>query len=144
MKQSMGQTFQMNFIIIFFVVTFLFILAFISYMKSFRLNSGIAKSIEIHEGFNDLAKEDIAKYLTGYGYKVSTTKTPKCPVKNEKTAKNDGQNDFRYCIYEYEKNDDGYFKYGIVTYIYLDIPLVNEFLALPVYSETEKIYEFNV
>ena len=144
MKKSMGQVIQLNFVIIFFVVTFVFIIAFISYMKSFRLNSGIAKSIEIHEGFNDLAIDDIAKYLTGYGYRVSTSQTPGCPEKKGVKAKDNVPDDFRYCIYEYKKNDDGYFRYGIITYIYLDVPVISDFFALPVYSETEKIYEFNV
>lgn len=34
------------------------------------------------------------------------------------------------------------FKYGIITYIYIDLPMINE-LRIPIYSETEKIYDFS-
>lgn len=148
MKQSIGNTFLLNFVIIFFVVTFAFVLGILSYMKAFRINSGIANAIENHEGYNRLAKAEIERYLTGYGYRVDPDGLSKCPEKNNRRAiraagDSSGQN-HRYCIYEYAKNKDGYFKYGIITYIYIDLPVINQALAIPIYSETEKIYEFSV
>lgn len=148
MKQSIGNTFLLNFVIVFFVVTFAFILGIMSYMKAFRVNSGIANAIENHEGYNKLAKAEINRYLAGYGYRIDNSGIAKCPKKNghsaiSAAADNTAQN-YRYCIYEYKKTNDRYFKYGIITYIYLDLPIVNQAMAIPIYSETEKIYEFNV
>ena len=51
-----------------------------------------------------------------------------------------------YCIYEYDYYQNGsvktrYFNYGVLTYIFLDLPFGFD-LKLPVYSETEKIFHF--
>lgn len=148
MKQSIGTTVLLNFIIIFFVVTFAFVLGIMSYMKAFRINSNIANAIENHEGYNRLAKAEIERYLEGYGYRKDPTGLTNCPRKNGRTAiraagDTTGQN-HRYCIYEYARDKERYFKYGIITYIYIDLPVVNRALAIPIYSETEKIYEFNI
>lgn len=145
MKQSIGTSFLLNFIIIFIVVTFAFIIGIMNYMKAFKVNSGISNAIENHEGYNKLAKEDISNFLTSYGYRRNSSK--KCPSKNGISALNIAYGDstsksFPYCIYEYKKNKDGYFYYGITTYIYLDIPIINQYLAIPVYTETEKIFEY--
>lgn len=45
------------------------------------------------------------------------------------------------CIKESDKVMTS-FKYGIITYIYIDLPMINE-LRIPIYSETEKIYDFS-
>ena len=148
MKQSIGNTYLIYFVSIFFVVAITFIVGILNYMKAFRINSGIANALENFEGYNNLSKVEIDRYLNGYGYRIDATGNANCPVKNSLqaiSAYNDstGQN-HRYCIYEYNKNSDGYFKYGIITYIYIDLPVINESLAIPIYSETEKIYEFSV
>lgn len=147
MKQSIGTTFMLNYIILFFVVTFVFILGIMSYMKAFRLNSRIANAIENHEGYNKLAKDEITSALESYGYRYNEKGNKNCPIKNGKkaigAAADNSSQKHRYCIYEYNKKA-GYFKYGIITYIYLDLPVVGGTFAVPVYSETEKIYEFNV
>lgn len=142
MKQSIGSTFLLNFIVIFIILMFAFLLAIMSYMKAFKINSGISNAIENNEGYNSLAQTDITRFLTGFGYRIDRAGSRTCPRKN-------GQNaiqvqGFRYCIYEYPTNREGYFKYGIITYIYFDIPIINQVAALPVYTETEKIYEFKV
>lgn len=148
MKQSIGTTYLLNFVIIFFVITFAFIMGIMSYMKAFRINSAIANAIENNEGYNRLAKAEIDRYLTGLGYRVDATGRANCPVRNSASAiqayNDSSTQNHRYCIYEYNANRDGYFKYGIITYIYLDLPIINQALAVPVYSETEKIYEFSV
>lgn len=144
MKQSIGQSFILYFIIIFFVVTMVFILAFMSYMKAFRLNSGIAKALETYEGLNLYSAEEIARILTAYGYRISVDDRPRCPDKNGIGPQEISHNGVNYCLYEYPMDPNTrYQRYGIITYIYIDIPIVSKFLALPVYSETEKIYRFH-
>jgi hypothetical protein len=46
------------------------------------------------------------------------------------------------CVYE-SKIKDGYFNYGVVTYIYMDIPVIGGTFKIPVYSESERIFKFS-
>ena len=139
MKQSIGLTYTLNFIIVFIVITFAFLFGIMSYYKAFKVNSRISNAIENHEGYNLLSKKEIDNDLTSLGYR-SGAET--CPVRNGIQSITD--NNFAICVYEYPKDaSTGYFRYGIVTYIYLDVPIIGQTLKLPVYTETEKIYEFS-
>ncbi|MDD3340653.1 MAG: hypothetical protein PHN72_00410 [Bacilli bacterium] len=140
MKQSIGSTFVINFIVIFIVVMFAFLLGIMSYMKGFKVNSYIGNAIENNEGYNALATKEINRVLNGLGYKIDGTGASGCPVKKGARAINKGQN-YRYCVYEYAKKN-GYIKYGVITYISVDVPVVAQTISLPVYSETDRIYEF--
>ena len=53
----------------------------------------------------------------------------------------DGIN-YPICIYESELKD-GYFNYGVTTYISLDLPVINQNIMIPVYSESERIFKFS-
>lgn len=142
MKQSIGLTYMLNFIIIFIVITFAFLFGIMSYYKAFKVNSRISNAIENHEGYNSLASKEIDNVLNTLGYIKGKVD---CPTRNYKgkpyTA--NVKNDFAICVYEYPVNSSGYFRYGIVTYISIDVPIINKNLKIPVYTETEKIYKFN-
>ena len=137
MKQSIGTTFMLNFIIVFIVVTFAFLSATLSYMKAFKVNTKIANAIEKFEGYNSLAKSEINTYLDTIGYLRGKAN---CPKKNDVDAYiNDGN--FNYCVYDYGIDKNNYRKFGIITYINVDLPIVGNF-KLKVYSETEKMYYY--
>lgn len=146
MKQAIGSIPMYNIIIIFIVITFGFLSATLSYMKAFKVNGRIAKSLENHEGYNILSNEEIANTLTSIGYRIADPNTIECPKKNGKLVSAIAGKQHYYCLYDngYYKNgktDTRYFNYGIVTYIFVDLPLGIQF-KLPVYSETEKIFHF--
>jgi len=149
MKQSIGTTYVIAFVVIFLAVTFAFLLGIMSYMKAFKINSGMLNAIENNEGYNRLAQAEITRHLQNAGYRVDSNNT-RCPEKNGVRAQTvpyggTRDNTYRYCIYEYPpKGDTRYFRYGVTTYISLSIPVVGDFLELPVYTESEKIYEFPV
>ncbi len=145
MRQAIGSTFLYNVIIIFIVITFCFLAATLSYMKSYKMNGKIANLLEKYEGYNTLSAAEIETSLSNLGYRISKDGNISCSERkhNGKTyspIKEFGTN-YKYCIYEYPKKD-GYFTYGIVTYIYMDIPIASGTFSLPVYAETERIYEF--
>lgn len=143
MKQSIGLTYTLNFVIIFIVITFAFLFGIMSYYKAFKVNSRISNAIENHEGYNTLSSEEIDKVLGTLGYRSEKVSCPTRTYKN-KVYNSVSTNDYAICVYEYlPVNSSGYFRYGIVTYIYLDIPIIGKTLKLPVYSETEKIYKFS-
>ena len=145
MRQAIGSVPMYNIIIVFIVITFGFLSATLSYMKAFKVNGRIAKALENHEGYNILSDLEITNTLTSIGYRIASPDSFVCPTKNGKeavTALTGGTKNHYYCIYEYDSKN-GYITYGIVTYVFIDIPLVGGKFRLPVYSETDAIFEFS-
>ena len=144
MKQSLLLTYTLNFVILFIVITFAFLFGIMSYYKAFKVNSRISNAIENNEGYNSLSIAEINDVLGALGYQRGNVK---CPTRRHKGIEyspvTSSSNNFAICIYEYPVNDSGYFRYGIVTYISLDVPVIGQTVKLPVYSETEKIYKFS-
>ena len=149
MRQAIGSVPMYNIIIVFIVITFGFLSATLSYMKAFKVNGRIAKALENYEGYNILSDKEITNTLTSLGYRIASPDSFTCPVKNGKdavTALNGGTKNHYYCIYEYDYYQNNniktrYFNYGIITYIFLDLPFGFD-IQIPVYSETEKIFHF--
>ncbi|MBE6159632.1 MAG: hypothetical protein E7157_01135 [Lactobacillales bacterium] len=146
MKQGVGMSFTINLIVIFIVVTFAFLVATLNYYKAYKVNNAISDSIEKYEGYNDLAITEINRKLTTLGYvnnKKGCDKNSKYGtlVKTDVTSE---QSNFSYCVYEQDTNDDtGKFKYVIITYLNMNIPIINATLNLPVKTTTEPIYYFS-
>ena len=139
MKEAIGSVPLYNFIIIFIIVTFSFLSATLSYMKAFKVNSNIAKQLERYEGYNTNSKKEIDIVLSSIGYR--SIKGINCPKKNGVKAVNLNTN-YPICIYESKLKSNNYFSYGILTYIFLDIPVISKTVKIPVYLESEKIYKF--
>lgn len=135
MKQSIGTTFMLNIIIVFLVVTFALLSATLSYYKAYKINNRIEGSIEKYEGYNNLSKPDIEKILKTLGYNPKTS----CPATRNGASNISSSED--YCIYL--RNTKGYDYYTVVTYLNMEIPVIGQFLKIPVVSETEKIYVFS-
>ena len=154
MKQSKGIIPLYNIMIVFVLITFGFIAATLSYMKAFKVNGRIAQAIEDNEGYNSLAIQEIDEQLGTIGYRVGGIDESACPIKKKDGREAQGQqiiagDNYTYCLYEwpYYVNGDEtsrYFTYGILTYIFIDIPVTGGTFKIPVYSETEKIFEFSL
>lgn len=141
MKQGIGFSFTINIIAIFIVVTFAFLVSTLNYYKAYKVNNAISNSIEKYEGYNDLAIKEIDSKLTSLGYVNGSTK---CKNKSEYGTLIENNSKHSYCIYEQSKNDEtGKFKYVIITYLNMNIPIINTTLNLPVKTTTEPIYYFS-
>lgn len=144
MKQSIGLTYTLNFVILFIVITFAFLFGIMSYYKAFKVNSRIANAIENHEGYNSLSIVEINNVLESLGYlKGSANCSIRKGVNPIAGTSGDSISNYSICLYEQPITNDNYFRYGIVTYISIDIPIIGQTLKIPVYTETEKIYEFS-
>lgn len=117
-----------------------------SYYKAFKVNNRVISTIEKYEGYNDLAREEIGQTLDIIGY----TRDPdqKCPSRSGVPAMKNGDLPYNICVYYYpddtskkEKNNV-YYNYSVVSYIYVDIPLLDRF-KLPVHTKAERIYRFS-
>lgn len=151
MREGIGSVVLYNIIIVFIVITFGFLSATLSYMKAFKVNGKIANCLEKYEGYNWLSDREIAQVLNTIGYRTGTANC-EARTHNGVTYQPVAAGTYKrhdYCIYEYmnKGNGDykrGYFSYGILTYINMDIPLIGGTFRLPVYSETETIFKFSL
>ena len=149
MRQSLGEWFTYNIIIIFILIVFGLLSATLSYYKAFKMNSSILYTIDKYEGYNSLSEEEIERNLTTMGY---TAGSGTCPVRGGLKGINHTDKHF-YCVYYIEddtahgekngntENKPLYYNYSVVTYIYIDLPLLDVF-KVPVYTKGERIYNF--
>lgn len=170
MKQSIGTTYLLNIIFIFIVIVFAFLSATLSYYKAYKVNTRILNAIEEYEGYNGNAQQEINQILGGIGYTRGNSSGCKSEkVKNgvkgilvsgdtlSSTTTGDIVYDtnlqaeqYDYCIYLYKdttrtgtSNDSRYYySYGVITYMHMNLPIVNQVIKIPVFTRTEKIYKF--
>lgn len=146
MKEALTSTTIINIVLIFMVIVFAFIFGIIAYYKAFKVNKSMLAIIEKYEGYNDLSEKEIGEFLNNAGYALFGDANVNCPVK-------DGQppievnSDYKYCIYYFDHDTDDlgdtYYSYGVITYIKLDLPIVNLFVRIPLYSKSNRIYRFS-
>lgn len=152
MREAIGHVPLYTIIMIFIVITFGFLSATLTYYKAFKLNSKIAYQLEKFEGYNSESIAAINENLQSLGYRVGAL-SGDCPKKdmNGNLKSTYKMKNYPVCIYEsnvaYASNKkskyrERYFKFGIVTYIYLDIPLIGGTFKLPVYTESERIFKY--
>ena len=141
MSTSIGHTFLYNLIILFIIIIFAFLSGTLSYYKAFKVNNRIVYIIEKYEGYNEFAKTQIDTLLSNLGYSVEN---PNCKTDYKKMYLVDNfEYNYKYCVYIEEENPakDQYFTYGVLTYMQIDLPLIN-MLNIPIFTRTNQIYKF--
>lgn len=160
MRQSIGSTATFNIIFIFIIIVFGVLCATLSYYKAFVTNSHILASIDKFEGYNALSIAEINTYLDSIGYKrgsancAETRNNIPLVGTNGDEYNADQDTDYAYCVYYYsddrgeasrdEENGNEepiYYNYSVVTYIYIDLPMIDNF-RIPVHTKGERIYNF--
>lgn len=134
MKQAIGATQIINYVIVFIVITFGFLIATLSYMKAFKVNSVISNSIEKFEGYNEYSDKEIRNNLKTIGYRTGTF-----------NCGEDGSSisGFHACVKRIGNTNTGnYIRYKITTFIEFG-PILGQHFEIPVRSQTEKIYVFS-
>lgn len=150
MRESIGYTYTLNIVIIFILIAFAILMAIMSYSKAFKINNRIMNEIEKCEGYNTCAVNEINRILSSYGYSGATVN---CPERDDVKAMT-SLNNFEMCVYyentenksdnvfnRYLDNGDHKYRYGVLTFYHVDLPLINRF-RLPVYTRTNWIYDF--
>ncbi len=151
MNDSVGSVALYNIVFIFLIITFAILAGTLSYSKAFRVGTRVITALETYDGYNDLSRQEIDRVMKGFGYKVADeTISRKCPTK-EGVKAIQSESDLKrqtyfYCVYEFkdkpsDPNDRNY-HWGVVTYIYIDIPLVGDLLELPLYATSDSFYRF--
>lgn len=153
MKESFGNAFIVNFVIVFVGIFIFFFAGSMSYTKAFKVKNRIINIIEEHEKYvnNEEFKTEINNYLKEAGYRVTASST--CPnnrnggkVVNGANGNSNVINDYQYCIYEFTDTDseNNYKYYGVQTYMYFDVPIIGETITIPVYGETKVLGRFTI
>lgn len=140
MRGPIAYTFLFNLVMIFVLIIFAFMAGTMSYYKAFKVNNNIVHNIEKLEGFNEDSKLYIERFLGSISYKSGGIK---CAEKyRDMFLVYEGQ-DYSYCIYIDNKSPKtgDYYKYGVLTYMEIDLPLVN-LINFKIFTRTNSIYKF--
>ena len=149
MRQSIGEWFTYNIIIIFILIVFGLLAATLSYYKAFKVNSMILYSIDKFEGYHDKTRNEIESYLGSIGYTAEGRHD--CGNRGRMVNISDSSSKYNYCVYyisndavnqSNKKGEPLYYNYAVVTYIYIDLPIVDKF-KVPIYTKGERIYNFS-
>lgn len=142
MRESIGNTFVFNIVIIFVAIIIALLVGSLSYSKAFKVKNRIVSVIEKHETYDSGARNEIETALASIGYRVNPGGTQNCPERGGATAINAINSNYRYCIYEYDTGTSGKGRYyGVITYMHFDIPIIGQFIEFPIYGETKIIYD---
>lgn len=141
MRGPIGNTFLYNIIILFIIIIFAFISGTLSYYKAFKVNNRIVKALEKYEGYNADSKKEIDNVLGSLGY---STENANCKETYNGMILIESLNEgYRYCIYIDNKKPpkNGHYIYGVLTYMNLDLPIINV-LNIPVFTKTNRMHKF--
>ena len=141
MKAATGNALLMNIIIVFLVVVLGVLVTSITYTKAFRVKNRIVEVIENYDGnfkdYEDDIRSNITNNLSSVGYRLKGTS--RCSTLRDGTTVYKEGKDYYYCIYRYNTVRGYYYK--VVSYMYLDLPVINQILNIPVHGETKVFYE---
>ena len=150
MKESIANSMIFYIVIIFIAILIGVLVTSISYSKAFKVKNRIIEMIENHTTYDSELEAEINTMLGEIGYRVNQNSlNNQCPemdnavsLTGEKNGKAINQSSvYRYCVYKYNTTRGTY--YGVTTYMYFDLPLVDE-LVIPVYSETKTIFDLSI
>lgn len=144
MRESVGNAYLLGIVTFFIGVIMLFFVSSLNYTRAFKVKNRIINIIEQNQEYNATVKTEINKELGEMNYRV--THNPNCPTRSERfenaNLKTTTENtNYLYCVYEFDLGEKGKY-YGVITYMYFDIPLINVTLKFPVYGETKTMGEY--
>lgn len=172
MKEGISYSFLLNIIIVFIFVCAAIIMGSLSYYKAFRANAIISQTIEKYEGYNCVAADEIARKLSGVGYTTPfsvncNNKGKNCMTDAANTYAvvsynlDEGMNNQKIV---YKERTDEYkqyanmnstykcdykgcvtnkkYQYGIYTYMYTELPVIQNLIRIPLFAKTSIMYEF--
>lgn len=144
MRESIGNSYVFNIIIVFVGIIILILIGSLSYSKAFKIKTKVISIIEKNKGYNNTTvRTEIDDYLNTAGYRVTRTSernnsSLRCKDVNGVKAMNTGNN-YDYCIYRFDTVRGPY--YRVTVFISFDIPVISSYLRIPMSGETRVIYE---
>lgn len=162
MRESLGGSMLLNLVIIFAGLVIVFFIGILSYSKAYRVKNRIIEIIEKYGTYEKIdtstntnaVTAELNEDLKAVGYETSLSKkcnTIRSRLINEKYDAGLSQNlnksyGYNYCVFEVNKSTNSTGKYYVVvTFINFQVPIIGDFLTLPVYGETKilnKTYDY--
>lgn len=158
MKEAIANAGVFNIIIIFVIVLLSFFVGSLGYSKAYKIKNKIIDEIEKDEVYDSGTQTRVENWLSEIGYRFNNVSFS-CPeveshYGNVKAINSGGT--YQYCVYKFDTcadaRDSGTGKcskakssiyYRVVTYMYFDVPIVNNLIRLPVVGETKSFIEIN-
>lgn len=157
MKESVGYTVSLNIMFTFIVIVIAFLSAALIYFKSNKVGNVITETVEKYEGYNKYAKSEIKTKISSLGYnrkkvncrkyysKIGGTERQKnCTLQLNNNGRGLTDGSDGYCVFFCRELYDGewYYYYKISTNMMLNIPIINNLLDIPIFSNTNRMYDF--
>lgn len=140
MRESIGNAYLLGIVIFFTTIIMLFFTASMNYTRAFKAKNRIINILETNKTYNGNVADEINKSLGDMHYRIANNAKCKTDGRFEEAGlknQTEGTNGYRYCVYEFNNENDRGTYYGVVTYMYFDIPLINVTLEFPIYGETK-------
>ena len=134
MKEAIGTSFVFNMIMVFVGVMIALLVGALAYQKGFKIRNRIIDIVQKYEGYTIDAREEIDSNLRDIGYQIVDKE-----CKNREGATMVQDSDYRYCIYQYNTTKGPY--YGVTVFIHFDIPILGDWVEIPIYGETRILFE---
>ncbi len=156
MRESIGYSVTINIVITFIVIIFAFLSSAIVYFKTNKASNILVDTIQKYEGYNKDAKKEIIKKLNTLGYGSHAIK---CSAIGDTTSAHiantiatctyvdpdnaSATNNSGYCVYRcVDKGYEDYYYYKIRINMMINIPVIGDVLDIPIYSNTDRMLDF--
>ncbi len=163
MKGAIGNALILNIVITFMGIFFTLLIGSMAYSKAYKTKNYIINALDkldyepigkrndylgiytVPEKSKKQLQDLVNPYLSKIGYTIST-EANKCPKKEGyRIMKNTEVGDYEYCIYikmhsDYDSGNTtvmGKWNYMVVVYMKLDLPVIGQFLKIPISGETK-------
>lgn len=137
MKEAVGTSLVFGIIMLFIGILIAILVGSISFSKGFKIRNRIIDRIEEYQGFDVNTHSIIEEDLKSIGYKI--VDNVDCKDRDGGELLTQQYNDYNYCVYRYSTTRGNY--YGVTVFIQFDVPLIGQYIKIPVYGETRVIYE---
>ena len=167
MNEALGGSGLFNIVIVIVSALVLLLVGFLAFSKAFKVKNHIVNFINEDKGYVDDSKIESDLYSVGYS-SVNTIKCEnsnaylKLQSKATEANKEKGEcatlsssnkcntveivmpsyeknTSFDLCIFKYTSSDGSYY-YTVLTYVHMNIPLIDDFIHIPITGET-RIFE---
>lgn len=151
MRESIGGSMLLYLIIIFISAIILLFSSILTFSKAYKIKNRIIEIIEKHgiydEKINNMVSTEINPDLAIAGYNVK--KPTNCNnIKNKLTTGENAKysslsnnlniSGYNYCVFKAENMNNGQV-YVVVTFVEFQVPVIGDFLSIPVYGETKTL-----
>lgn len=132
MRESIGGSWILSFVVFFIVIFAAFLVMAINYTNAFKTKNGILDIIEQNEGYSINTTKKIEDYIANTGYSPNGVR---CDDPTDEMEKNG------YCVEQISSGLGN--KYKVTTYISINVPFMNFKFLIPVSGETNTLYYTN-